>query len=129
MSIYAISDLHLSFNTNKPMNIFGDIWYDYEKEIQKNWVNTVKEKDIVILPGDFSWETSGQTAVSVGILSGNDLQNIQSRGVLYRDDLVYASYNALFASCKNETFRLCDKLITAGIFTQTELVLAQNSLS
>ncbi len=79
--------------------------------------------------GDFSWETSGQTAVSVGILSGNDLQNIQSRGVLYRDDLVYASYNALFASCKNETFRLCDKLITAGIFTQTELVLAQNSLS
>ena len=25
MSIYAISDLHLSFNTNKPMDIFGKI--------------------------------------------------------------------------------------------------------
>ena len=32
MSIYAISDLHLSFNTNKPMNIFG--WNDYEEKIK-----------------------------------------------------------------------------------------------
>ena len=30
MSIYAISDLHLSFNTNKPMDIFG--WENYEVE-------------------------------------------------------------------------------------------------
>lgn len=57
MSIYAISDLHLSFNTNKPMNVFGDIWRGYENEIRNNWLGTVKENDIVILPGDFSWET------------------------------------------------------------------------
>lgn len=36
MSIYAISDLHLSFNTNKPMNIFG--WIDYENKIKKRLV-------------------------------------------------------------------------------------------
>ena len=57
MSIYAISDLHLSFNNNKPMNIFGEIWENYEEIIKKNWILTVKENDIVILPGDFSWET------------------------------------------------------------------------
>ena len=33
MAIYAISDLHLSFNTNKPMNIFG--WDDYENKIKE----------------------------------------------------------------------------------------------
>ena len=55
MSIYAISDLHLSFNTNKPMDIFG--WNDYEEKISQDWRTNVKEEDLVLLPGDFSWET------------------------------------------------------------------------
>ena len=54
MSIYAISDLHLSFNTNKPMDIFG--WENYEERIKKNWLEKVNEKDLVLLPGDFAWE-------------------------------------------------------------------------
>lgn len=54
MSIYAISDLHLSFNTDKPMNIFG--WDDYENKIKEDWIKKVKEEDLVLLPGDFSWE-------------------------------------------------------------------------
>ena len=54
MSIYAISDLHLSFNTNKPMDIFG--WENYEERIKTNWLEKVNEKDLVLLPGDFSWE-------------------------------------------------------------------------
>lgn len=54
MSIYAISDLHLSFNTNKPMDLFG--WNDYENEIKENWKKTITDDDLVILSGDFSWE-------------------------------------------------------------------------
>lgn len=54
MAIYAISDLHLSFNTDKPMNIFG--WDNYENKIRENWNKKVTEKDLVLLPGDFSWE-------------------------------------------------------------------------
>lgn len=53
MSIYAISDLHLSYNTDKPMDIFG--WKDYESKIKENWNSKVKENDLVILGGDFSW--------------------------------------------------------------------------
>ena len=55
MSIYAISDLHLSFSEKKPMDIFGENWIDYEEKIKNNWINTVKENDLVLLPGDFSW--------------------------------------------------------------------------
>ncbi len=55
MAIYAISDLHLSFNTNKPMDVFG--WNDYENKIKKDWNKKVKEDDLVLLPGDFSWES------------------------------------------------------------------------
>ncbi|MBE5819620.1 MAG: serine/threonine protein phosphatase [Clostridiales bacterium] len=55
MSIYAISDLHLSFGKNKPMNIFGDKWENHFKKIEEDWVKNVKEDDVVLMPGDFSW--------------------------------------------------------------------------
>ena len=29
MAIYAIGDLHLSFGTNKPMDIFGGNWENH----------------------------------------------------------------------------------------------------
>lgn len=54
MSIYAISDLHLSFGTNKPMNIFKG-WDNHTERIAANWKRIVKEDDTVVLPGDFSW--------------------------------------------------------------------------
>ena len=55
MSIYTIGDLHLSFQENKPMDIFGENWKNHEEKIKKDWLNKVKEEDTVILPGDFSW--------------------------------------------------------------------------
>ncbi len=55
MSIFAIGDLHLSFNENKPMNIFGENWDNYEEKIKENWIKYVKQDDLVLLPGDFSW--------------------------------------------------------------------------
>lgn len=55
MSIYAIGDLHLSFNENKPMSIFGEKWENHEYKIKENWLKKIRKDDIVILPGDFSW--------------------------------------------------------------------------
>jgi len=55
MSIYAISDLHLSFGDNKPMDIFGEVWDNHTEKIKENWNKKVKENDLVLLPGDFSW--------------------------------------------------------------------------
>lgn len=55
MSIYVIGDLHLSFNTNKPMDVFGNNWSNYEEKIKNNWIENIKEDDLVVLPGDFSW--------------------------------------------------------------------------
>lgn len=55
MAIYTIADLHLSFNTDKPMDIFGQNWQNYEDKIKEDWISKVKSEDLVILPGDFSW--------------------------------------------------------------------------
>lgn len=55
MSIYAIADLHLSFGTNKPMDVFGENWGNHWEKIREDWISKVKEGDLVLLPGDFSW--------------------------------------------------------------------------
>lgn len=55
MAIYAIADLHLSFNTNKPMDVFGDNWHNHEERIKQDWLKKVTDDDLVLLPGDFSW--------------------------------------------------------------------------
>lgn len=55
MSIYVIGDLHLSFQENKPMYIFGENWRNHEEKIKQDWEKNVLESDLVILPGDFSW--------------------------------------------------------------------------
>ena len=57
MSIFVIADLHLSFRKPKPMDIFGDNWQNHEEKIKKDWNEKVTENDLVVLPGDFSWET------------------------------------------------------------------------
>lgn len=57
MAIFVIADLHLSFSQDKPMDIFGENWVGHEKKIEKDWLKKVKEDDLVILPGDLSWET------------------------------------------------------------------------
>ncbi len=57
MSTFVISDLHLSYGVNKPMNIFGDKWNNYEEKIEIDWRKKVTDGDFVIIAGDISWAT------------------------------------------------------------------------
>ena len=57
MALYIIGDLHLSFGTDKPMNIFGGNWDNHTEKLKKDWLSKVNQKDTVILAGDFSWAT------------------------------------------------------------------------
>lgn len=63
MALFGISDLHLSFDVNKPMSIFGDVWIDYEKKLVKNWNQQVKNDDTVIIAGDISWAMTFKEAI------------------------------------------------------------------
>ncbi|MCQ2554803.1 MAG: metallophosphoesterase [Clostridia bacterium] len=55
--IFAIGDLHLSLNPeiDKPQDIFGGEWENYVEKLKKNWMDMVKDDDIVIICGDISW--------------------------------------------------------------------------
>ncbi len=53
--IWGISDLHLSFSTDKPMHVFGDHWQGHDQKMAAAWDATVADDDIVLCPGDLSW--------------------------------------------------------------------------
>ncbi len=63
MKIFAISDLHLSIASDKPMNVFGGSWEGYWEKIKENWLNKVTENDVVLIAGDISWGMSLEQAL------------------------------------------------------------------
>lgn len=63
MSIYALADLHLAQSIDKPMDIFGAKWSNYMNKIKENWMDTLKDGDTIVIPGDISWATYLEEAV------------------------------------------------------------------
>ncbi|MBD1373207.1 metallophosphoesterase [Hazenella sp. IB182357] len=74
MTIFALSDPHLSFNKavnlynvdpskdiDKPMDIFG--WDKHYDQIRDHWLDVVKEEDTVLIPGDISWAMKIEKAI------------------------------------------------------------------
>ena len=65
MSLYVISDLHLSTNENtgKSMEVFGPRWQNYIERIERNWRAVITDDDVVVIPGDISWAMSMEEAL------------------------------------------------------------------
>jgi predicted phosphohydrolase len=74
VAIYAIADLHLSFNKQinidhinsetditKPMELFG--WDQHYNRIRDHWRELIKETDTVLIPGDISWALKLEDAI------------------------------------------------------------------
>lgn len=53
--LYTIADTHLSFTTEKPMDIFGHRWENHAEKLKGNWLKKIKPEDTVVIPGDISW--------------------------------------------------------------------------
>lgn len=76
MALFAISDLHLSFGCDKPMDVFEG-WKDYTKRLEANWRSIVTEGDTVVIAGDVSWAMKLEETVKdfqfIHSLPGNKL--------------------------------------------------------
>ncbi|MGI6176221.1 MAG: metallophosphoesterase [Christensenellales bacterium] len=74
MNIYAIGDLHLPGNDQKPMEVFGEQWKGHWEKIKANWIHSVGPNDAVLIPGDISWAMRFEDALDdiqeIGKLSG-----------------------------------------------------------
>jgi len=56
--LYVLSDTHLSFKTDKPMDVFGSRWKDHTAKIEYFWKRTLTENDSIVIGGDVSWGIS-----------------------------------------------------------------------
>ena len=61
MALYAIGDTHLSFGSNKPMDVFGSGWTGYVERLRQGF-EIVAPEDTVVLCGDLSWGMSLEEA-------------------------------------------------------------------
>lgn len=64
MKIFAIADLHLSFNIpEKSMEFFGPTWAGYTKKIEDHWRKKISKDDLVLIAGDISWAIDLKDAI------------------------------------------------------------------
>ena len=54
MALYAIGDLHLSFGTDKPMDVFGGVWNNYVEKLREG-LSVITPEDTTVLLGDLTW--------------------------------------------------------------------------
>lgn len=76
--IYAIADLHLSRAVpDKAMDVFGAHWANHSDRLRRAWQDTVRDEDLVLLPGDISWamylEDAAADLAFLGELPGTKL--------------------------------------------------------
>lgn len=63
MALFAISDLHLSLRSDKPMDIFSKKWENHHLTIKENWNRSVCDDDTVLIAGDISWALKFEDAL------------------------------------------------------------------
>ncbi len=110
MNIYAISDLHLSFTSDKPMHVFGGNWNGHFEKIKQDWLEKVKNEDVVLICGDISWAMK----LSDGLTDLNELKCLPGKKVFIRGnhDYWWNGITKLRDSAPDESF----------VFLQTDSV-------
>ena len=102
MSLYVLSDTHLSTSDNKPMDVFGARWTGYTDKLQTRWNKLVTPLDTVVIAGDISWAMNPTGAVGdlrfIDMLNG---QKIIGRG---NHDYWWSSMKKLGELCEKEGF-------------------------
>lgn len=85
MAIYAISDFHLAFTTDKPMDVFGGNWYKHEEKIKENWLGIINDEDTVLIAGDISWSMK----MEEGMMDLEWIHNLPGRKILVKGNHDY----------------------------------------
>ncbi len=112
MKIFAISDLHLSFTVVKPMDVFGEMWVDHFKTIEKNWNSVVTDEDIVLLAGDLSWAMEFDMALAdLAFLS-----RLRGRKIIIKGnhDYWWSSYSKVKSALPDGVFAIQNNAVKIG---------------
>ena len=112
MSIYGISDLHLSFGTDKPMDIFRG-WNNHTEKLFANWNRLVNDEDTVILPGDLSWALKLEETKK----DFEFLKTLKGKKILIKGnhDLWWSTAKKIHTFFENENITDCEILFNSSV--------------
>ena len=115
MSIFAISDLHLSLSGDKPMDIFRG-WDNHIERLSANWRRLVKDDDTVVLPGDFCWALKMENSTE----DFKFLENLPGKKILLKGnhDLWWSTAKKLKEFFKQNNFNSVDFVFNNCITTE-----------
>jgi len=112
MKVFAISDLHLSVNNPKPMDIFGPTWDGYLEKIIDDWNQKVGDDDLVLMSGDFSWAMKlAETKADFDIIKDLPGKKILIRG---NHDYWWASISAVRQSVPKNVYAIQNDALKFG---------------
>lgn len=81
MRVFAIGDLHMSGNGDKPMHVFGSNWDAHVERISDAWSDAVLQDDVVLIPGDISWAMHLEDAMEdIRFIAGLKGKKVMIRG-------------------------------------------------
>ena len=122
MSIFMLSDPHLSLTADKPMDVFGARWENYLEKLEMNWKNTVGSGDTVVIPGDISWgmglDTATEDLTFINALPGRKIigkgnhdywWQTMKKLTAFKEEIMADSIDFLF----NNAY-LCENFIISG---------------
>ncbi len=100
MSLYVMSDTHLSISDNKSMDIFGARWTGYTEKLRTRWNRLITDEDTVVVAGDISWAMNHTGAVA----DLRFLDELKGRKILGRGnhDYWWTSMKKLTELCAEE---------------------------
>lgn len=112
MKVFAISDLHLSINSNKPMNIFGPVWENYLDKIEQSWNKLVSDDDVVLISGDISWAMKLNDAIP----DLNYISQFKGKKIILRGnhDYWWSSISGVRSVLKQNMFAIQNDAIKIG---------------
>lgn len=114
MKLFAVSDLHLPGNQDKPMDIFGGNWAGHFDKIKEDWLARVGEEDAVLIAGDISWAM----ALPDALTDLEKMKGLPGKKVFIRGnhDYWWSGITALRRSAPDDTF----------LFLQNDAVRLEN---
>lgn len=114
MKVFAISDLHLSAEQGKTMDMFGTHWVGHFDKIKQDWHEKVSQDDIVLICGDISWGM--KLSEARGDLS--DICSLPGNKIMIKGnhDFWHSSLSKTRAVLFNNTYFIQNDAVTIGNF-------------
>lgn len=114
MKVYAISDLHLSFSSDKPMEVFGAAWDNYWQKITMDWQDKVEDDDLVLIAGDISWAMTLDNA----LVDIREIEKLKGNKVFIKGnhDYWWSSLSRIRAALGEKTFVIQNDALKFGNF-------------